>query len=157
MPENEKKERLIERLRGAGLRLTPQRLAIYSALVDSDQHPNAQQLYEDLQAQLPSLSPATVYNTLQALVEEGLVHEIGDAGDGVIHYDADLEPHLNLICTRCHRIDDFHLEEIKAADRTVTAESGYQLQGARLVYYGICPACQAGQPNSAVAKSVARE
>lgn len=143
MPENEKQESLIRRLRAAGLRLTPQRLAIYSALAETKDHPSAQQLHEQLQERLPSLSPATVYNTLQALVEHGLVHELGDAGDGVVHYDADVEPHLNLICTRCHRIDDFHLDEIENADRLVAAQSGYRLQGARLVYYGICPACQA--------------
>ena len=143
MPEDDQKERLIARLRAAGLRLTPQRLAIYSALAQTKRHPSAQDLHEQLQGRLPSLSPATVYNTLQVLVEHGLVHEIGDAGDGVAHYDADLEPHLNLICTRCHRIDDFELEAIADAERTVAAESGYQVQGARLVYYGICPACQA--------------
>lgn len=143
MPENQQKDRLITRLRDAGLRLTPQRLAIYGALVASKRHPSAQQLYDQLQDRIPSLSPATVYNTLQALVEHGLVHELGEAGDGVAHYDADLEPHLNLVCTRCHRIDDFHLEAIVGAEHTVTAESGYQVQGARLVYYGICPDCQA--------------
>jgi len=143
MPENEQKEHLIERLRASGLRLTPQRLAIYGALVNSKRHPSAQQLYEELEAQLPSLSPATIYNTLEVLVEQGLVHEIGDAGDGVIHYDADLEPHVNLICTNCHRIDDFELEAIATVDQTVAAQSGYRVMGARIVYYGLCPECQA--------------
>lgn len=143
MPENEQKERLIERLRAAGLRLTPQRLAIYGALVDSKRHPSAQDLYEALEVELPSLSPATVYNTLEVLVEHGLVHEIGDAGDGMIHYDADLEPHVNLICTNCHRIDDFELEAIASVDQVVAAQSGYRVKGARIVYYGLCPECQA--------------
>jgi Fur family peroxide stress response transcriptional regulator len=143
MPEDRRKEDLIERLRTAGLRLTPQRLAIYRALVDTREHPSAQALHEQLQDQLPSLSPATVYNTLEVLVEHGLVHELGEAGDGVVHYDADLEPHLNLICVRCHRIEDLHLDSLAAVDEVVTAESGYQVQGARLVYYGLCPDCQA--------------
>lgn len=136
-------EQVVERLKAAGLRLTPQRVAIYRALVGTDSHPTARQLYDQLRPELPSLSQATVYNTLQALVEEGLVHEIGDAGDGAVHYDADLAPHVNLICTRCHRIDDFHADLLAQADDLVAAESGYQLQGARLVYYGLCPACQA--------------
>lgn len=149
MSENERSipvetaQQIAERLRAAGLRLTPQRVAIYRALVQTDSHPTAQQLYDQLQPNLPSLSQATVYNTLQALVEQGLVHEIGDAGDGAVHYDADLAPHVNLVCTRCHRIDDFHADLLAEADDLVAAESGYQLQGARLVYYGLCPACQA--------------
>ncbi|HSM57011.1 MAG TPA: Fur family transcriptional regulator [Candidatus Sulfomarinibacteraceae bacterium] len=144
MPEKTHDSNLLaERLRAAGLRLTPQRLAIYRTLAATDRHPTAQQLYEQLQDELPSLSQATVYNTLQALVERGLVHEIGDAGDGAVHYDADLAPHLNLVCIRCHRIDDFHSDLVTQTDRAVAQESGYRLRGARLVYYGLCPACQA--------------
>lgn len=143
MPDKKSDDNLVKQLKGAGLRLTPQRLAIYRVLVESKEHPTAQHLHETLQDTLPSLSPATVYNTLQTLVEHGLVHELGDAGDGAIHYDADLAPHLNLICTRCHRIDDFHADGIKMTSQQVADESGYAVMGARLVYYGLCPACQA--------------
>jgi Fur family transcriptional regulator, peroxide stress response regulator len=80
---------------------------------------------------------------LQLLLDHGLVHELGEAGDGAIHYDAQLEPHFNLVCTRCHRIEDFHSEALGAIDAGVAAQSGYRLHGARLVYYGLCPACQA--------------
>lgn len=137
------KERLAQRLKEAGLRLTPQRLAIYQTLVETDSHPTAQDLYERLDATMPSLSQATVYNTLQTLVEKGLVHELGDAGDGAIHYDADITPHINLVCTRCHRIDDYFQVPLDVLDEQVAAESGYQVQGARLVFYGLCPQCQA--------------
>jgi Fur family transcriptional regulator, peroxide stress response regulator len=143
MPEKTKQDNLARRLREMGVRLTPQRLAIYEALVERSDHPTAQQLHTDLTAALPSLSPATVYNTLELLLEHGLIHALGDAGDGTVHYDADLEPHINLVCTRCHRIEDFHSEALAAIDESVGARSGYRLQGARLVYYGLCPVCQA--------------
>jgi Fur family transcriptional regulator, peroxide stress response regulator len=143
MPEKIPQETLAQRLRATGVRLTPQRLAIYQALVERDDHPTAQQLHAALAGSLPSLSPATVYNTLQLLLDHGLIHELGDAGDGAIHYDAQLEPHFNLVCTRCHRIEDFHSPALAAIDAGVAAESGYTLHGARLVYYGLCPACQA--------------
>lgn len=143
MPEKTKQDSLARRLREMGVRLTPQRLAIYEALVERTDHPTAQQLHTDLSAALPSLSPATVYNTLELLLEHGLIHALGDAGDGTVHYDADLEPHFNLVCTRCHRIEDFHSDALGAIDAGVAARSGYRLHGARLVYYGLCPACQA--------------
>lgn len=133
---------LADRLRAAGLRLTPQRLAVYRALVSTDQHPSAAIIYDQLRDRLPSLSQATVYNTLQVLVETGLVHEIGQAGDGSEHYDADVSPHVNLVCRRCQRIIDYHDPRIAELDRLVAAGSGYALQGARLVYYGLCPDCQ---------------
>lgn len=132
-----------QKLREAGLRLTPQRLLIYQTLLQSKEHPTAQELYDDVKGRLPSLSQATVYNTLQALVTAGLIQEIGEAGDGTIHYDADLTPHVNLICTRCHRVDDFFDVPLNAVAQRVAGQSGYQIQGARVAYYGLCPECQA--------------
>jgi Fur family peroxide stress response transcriptional regulator len=132
---------LIERLKEVGLRVTPQRLAIYRALVASDRHPTAQGLFEQLQPTLPSLSQATVYNNLQALVESGLIQEVGEAGDGSIHYDANQAPHINLVCVRCHRIEDFDYALEQVAQRVI-AQSGYQVQGMSIAYYGVCPRCQ---------------
>jgi len=137
-------ETLVERLKEVGLRVTPQRLAIYRALVVSAEHPTAQALFEQLQPALPSLSQATVYNTLQALVRHGLVQEIGEAGDGAVHYDANPTPHVNLICTRCHRVEDFFDVPLTGVVERVVAESGYQVQGMRVAYYGLCPRCQRG-------------
>ncbi|MGH2536857.1 MAG: Fur family transcriptional regulator [Candidatus Promineifilaceae bacterium] len=134
---------LDDRLRAAGLRLTPQRLAIYSALVATQAHPTAQELHEQVSGRLPSLSQATVYNTLQTLVERGLVQELGDAGDGAVHYDADLSAHINLICTRCHRIQDFTEVHLPEMIDHVAECSGFHIQGARMAYYGLCPRCQA--------------
>ncbi len=133
---------LIEQLKEKGLRLTPQRLAIYRALVTSDAHPTAQALFEALQPTLPSLSQATVYNTLQALVTHGLIQEVGTAGDGAVHYDANPTPHINLVCTRCHRIEDFCNVSMAEITQRAVAASGYKVQGMRVAYYGLCPRCQ---------------
>jgi Fur family peroxide stress response transcriptional regulator len=135
-------ETLVERLKEVGLRVTPQRLAIYDTLVRSDAHPTAQGLFEQLQSTLPSLSQATVYNTLQVLVRHGLVQAIGEAGDGAVHYDANPVPHVNLICTRCHRVDDFFDVPLEGVAERVVAGSGYQIHGMRVAYYGLCPRCQ---------------
>lgn len=135
-------QELIERMRGSGLRLTPQRLAVYRALAATDRHPTAQELYEQVRRQMPSLSQATVYNNLQALVSHGLVQALGDLGDGAVHYDADLTPHINLVCTRCGRIEDFYDPALVEMDAVVSGQSGYMLRGARLVYYGLCPLCR---------------
>jgi Fur family peroxide stress response transcriptional regulator len=134
--------KLIEGLKGVGLRVTPQRLAIYRALVTSDAHPTAQALFEALQPTLPSLSQATVYNTLQALVTHGLIQEIGEAGDGAVHYDANPTPHINLICTQCHCVEDYFEIALDGVLEQVIAGSGYQVRGVRIVYYGLCPRCQ---------------
>jgi len=70
------------------------------------------------------------------------VQELGPAGDGAVHYDADLSPHINLICTRCHRIEDLANVSLAEVAQRVMETSGYQLRGARVAYYGLCPRCQ---------------
>lgn len=136
---------MLTALRAAGLRVTPQRAAICRALVTSRTHPTAQALYAQLAGEIAGLSRATVYNTLQTLVAGGLIHDLGEAGDGAVHYDADVEPHVNLICLRCHRVDDLPTTALDQVAEQVAGRSGYQLRGARIAYYGLCPECQRAQ------------
>jgi len=136
-------ETLTDTLRQAGLRLTPQRMAICRLLTASTEHPTAAMVYEHVRAMYPSLSLMTVYNTLNLLVELGKINALGHAGDDNIHYDADTEPHVNLACINCHKIVDIASEHVDRLDREVSAASGYKLLGARVLYYGLCPGCQA--------------
>jgi Fur family peroxide stress response transcriptional regulator len=129
-------------LKQAGLRLTPQRVAICQFLLESKDHPTAVMIYEHLRSRYPSLSPMTVYNTLKALVELGQVNALGHAGDNTVHYDANISPHLHLACIRCHRIVDVPCDCLSGLDETVRRTSGYQLLGACLMFYGLCPTCQ---------------
>jgi Fur family peroxide stress response transcriptional regulator len=133
---------LIQSLQGAGMRLTPQRMAICRLLAGTDDHPTAQMIYESLQPQFPTMSLATVYNTLEALVDLGMVNALGAAGDDTIHYDADTSPHVNLACISCHRVIDLPSKHVAALESEVAGNSGYKLLGARVLYYGLCPDCQ---------------
>lgn len=135
-------ERMLAALRQAGLRLTVQRRAICRYLAQSKEHPTAQEIYHALKLEYPSLSLATVYNTLEKLVELGVVHALGSAGDDATHYDADTSPHINLACVRCHRVVDLPSEHVQVLETEVSQRSGYRLLGARVLYYGICPNCQ---------------
>ena len=141
--------RLIEALREAGLRLTPQRMAICRFLAGTDIHPTAQDVYQALKPAFPSLSLATVYNTLEALVSLGAVHALGDAGDDTTHYDANITPHINLVCIRCHRVLDVPNEIVAALEKEAAKQSGYRILGARVVYYGLCPDCQRAENEAA--------
>lgn len=134
---------LTETLQQAGLRLTPQRQAICELLANTREHPTAQMIYEELRPQFSSLSLATIYNTLEALVNLGAINTLGTAGDDTIHYDADTSPHVNLACLSCHRVIDLPSQHVHALDHEVGASSGYKLLGARVMYYGLCPECQA--------------
>lgn len=136
---------LTSALRQAGMRLTPQRASICEMLVESEEHPTAAMIYETLKPRFSSLSLATVYNTLDALVSLGVVNVLGHAGDDTVHYDADTEPHVNLACLSCSKIVDIPSEHVTHLDAEISAASGYKLLGARVLYYGLCPACQKKQ------------
>ncbi len=141
----QREARFLNALQAAGLRLTAQRRAICHYLAHTDSHPTAQQIYEALKPQFPSLSLATVYNTLDVLVRLGLVYALGGAGDRAVHYETNTEPHINLACLMCHRVVDLPMPEVGAWESRVAEASGFRILGARLVYYGICPECQRRQ------------
>ena len=136
---------LTHALQEAKMRVTPQRVAICQLLAASHEHPTAAMIYDELKPRFSSLSLATVYNTLETLVGLGVVNVLGHAGDDKVHYDADTEPHVNLACISCSRIIDIPSEHVTHLDSEITAASGYKLLGARVLYYGLCPACQKKQ------------
>lgn len=135
-------ETLTTALRQAGMRITPQRIAICKLLVETDTHPTAAAIYNKIRTQYPSLSLTTVYNTLDTLADLGAVHVLGHAGDDTVHYDADTTPHVNLACISCHKIVDIPCSKVAPINQEISATSGYKLLGARVLYYGLCPSCQ---------------
>jgi Fur family transcriptional regulator, peroxide stress response regulator len=129
-------------LKQAGMCLTPQRIAICKLLSENYDHPTAASIYEQVRKQYPSLSLMTVYNTLNSLVSLGAINALGDAGDGNVHYDGNISPHINLACNTCHKIVDINSLKIADLDDEVSSASGFKVQGARMLYYGLCPDCQ---------------
>jgi len=71
----------------------------------------------------------------------GLVHDLGDTGGGSARYDTDLKPHANVVCRRCHCIEDIFDENLIGLRRKVAKASGFDIRGERLLYYGRCPKC----------------
>lgn len=134
---------MINALKDAGHRITPQRRMICRLLAGSDEHPSAQMIFEEIRRTDETLSLATVYNTLEALSSLGIINILGEMWNGdAIRYDADTSPHVNLACVRCHRILDVPSENIQNLVEEVEHNSGFTLLGARLLYYGVCPECQ---------------
>lgn len=135
--------RLAQSLRRAGLRITPQRLAICRFLANTDSHPTAQMIYDQVRPQFPTLSLATVYNTLEVLVRLGTISTLGDTGSDAERYDADISPHLNLSCVSCQRVVDFPSRHLRELEEEVASQSQYRLLGSRFLIFGLCPECQA--------------
>lgn len=127
-------------LRAAGRRVTRQRGAILDYLSAMDAHPSARQVHEEVRRIAPDVSLATVYNTLGELVRMGLIRRIDlEASDN--RYDRDPEPHVNLICTGCGRIQDI-ARGLPVAIGAVRAQAGFDVKDVRMEYYGECADCR---------------
>jgi Fur family peroxide stress response transcriptional regulator len=132
----------IRKLNQAGVRATPQRLAICKALCDSELHPSASAIYEEVRVQFPHISQATVYKALEMLVELGMASELGRIGGGQVHYDGNPSLHFHLGCISCHKILDVDAKGARRLLKDIRAQSRFEIYHSQLVYYGLCPDCQ---------------
>jgi Fur family peroxide stress response transcriptional regulator len=128
-------------LREAGLRVTPQRLAVAQAAL-LGQHPTAGEIFEAVHKQFPTIGLATVYATLNTMSRRGLLAPVAFAD--AVRYDANVTPHANLICVVCGSITDFDgCQDVLAELRERTATStGFSCAAERLDLHGTCAACQ---------------
>lgn len=127
--------------RGRGVRVTPQRVAVYRALAEDATHPTAEQVYARLRPDLPSLSPATVYRILDSLERERLIRRVG-ATRGVGRYDANLEPHQHVVCRRCGRMTDVQMPALSALTLRERAVPGFVVEGLDIRIVGRCATCR---------------
>lgn len=129
----------MEKYKDIGLKLTPQRLAILNYLDGNKEHPSAEDIYKAVSKKFPTMSFATVYNTLQTLRERGGVLELTIDPDKK-RFDPNTEPHHHLICLKCKRIVDIHGEyklDVSNSDRR-----DFEIVGNHMEVYGICPKCK---------------
>ena len=96
-------------LKRAGLKITPQRLAVFARLAEEDSHPGARAIHGKLKKKMPGLSLDTVYRTLWLFVDLGIVENMGEI-DGV-RFDANTEPHHHFICRKCGASFDIYCRD----------------------------------------------
>jgi Fur family peroxide stress response transcriptional regulator len=130
----------IEALRDKGYKATPQRIAICRIALNSRTHPSAQQVYQEVKKIHPTLSLATVYNTLEVLRDVDLLQEI-NFPKGQARFDSYMSPHINLVCLKCGKITDLDYTLIKEIARKVTSTTKFKPTGQRVDVYGICHKC----------------
>ncbi len=131
-------EALKERCKRAGLALTPQRVAIYRALFESYDHPSPEALYERVRPQMPSISLATIYKTLETLVSLGVASELPAAGD-TKRYDANMGRHHHLVCDQCNAIEDFYDASLDVA--APKSKNGFVPRAVSVYVHGLCRRC----------------
>ncbi len=140
-PTQTRYKAMLDALRQARYRLTPQRMAVCRYLAETRTHPTPSEIYHAVQKEFPTISRATVYNTITVLRDLGEVVEL-PAGKQGVRYETDVTPHVNLICTHCGRIYDAPIGDIEDMMALIVEESGFQLANFHIEGYGICPTCQ---------------
>ena len=126
--------------RDRGLRVTPQRQAIFGLLSGNDAHPTVESLYEAARRTMPTISLKTVYQTVHDLEEMGEVALL-DVGTGSVRVDPNVEhAHHHLICTRCGKVRDV-LVDITGLRVPARERGGFTLDEIEVHFRGTCAEC----------------
>jgi Fe2+/Zn2+ uptake regulation proteins len=129
----------IKQCKEFGIKVTPQRIAIYKELASTDQHPSAEMIYKRIKKYYPNVSLTTIYRTLETFESLGIVSVVNVLYNAA-RYDANLEPHHHVVCIRCKKVEDFYddsLEKLKVSNRP-----NYKVLGYTVLLNGICKDCQ---------------
>ena len=135
-------DRLLDKFRQNGLRITPQRRVILGLLMDDDSHPTAEEVYQRVLAVMPDVSRTTVYNTLRELSDLGEVTPVYGFSEHGQRYDTNNERHHHLYCVACHKLIDID-RDFGGLALSSEESAGYRMLSHQVTFYGICPDCQA--------------
>ena len=127
-----------------GIKVTPQRIAIYKELAGTDQHPSTETIYNKIRKYYPNISLTTVYRTLETFEKLGLISVVNVLYNAA-RYDANLDPHHHIVCTQCKKVEDIYdesLTDLDVSDRTL---GDYKIEGYSVLLSGVCGECRSEQ------------
>jgi Fe2+ or Zn2+ uptake regulation protein len=127
--------------RARGLKITPQRLRIFEALHENAEHPTAEDVFERVRTDLPTISLRTVYQTLNDLTAMGELDQL-DLGTGSARFDPNLDRHHHLVCDHCGTVHDVHAD-LDAVHLPEAAAQGFEVSATEVVFRGVCADCRA--------------
>lgn len=131
---------MLAELKRAGAKLTPQRIAIVRELAGDLTHPTAQDLFERLRESFPTMSFATVYNTLDTLAAHGLLGSLRLGG--AVRFDPNTTEHHHAVCDQCSAVVDLPAEPLDPPTaRRVGRATGFRVRAEERTYRGLCARC----------------
>ena len=128
-------------LRECGVQVTAQRLAVMRA-VSARPHCTADDVAEDVRRQIGAISRQAVYDALGILAEKGLLRRIQPAGSPTLYEDRVGDNHHHVICRQCGIAADVDCAVGETPCLTAADDSGFQIDEAEVIYWGLCPECQ---------------
>lgn len=130
--------------REKGLKVTPQRMAVYRMLVESTEHPSAEVVFRKVRETFPSISLDTVNRTLLTLNDIGAAFVVEGSGDAK-RFDANLKNHQHFKCVKCRQIIDFHHEAFDSIDIPENLADQFTVLRKTVYLEGYCDLCRARQ------------
>lgn len=131
-------QKYMELLKEHNIKITPQRLAIV-ALMDQYGHISVRDIYEKIRAKFPSLSLATVYKNINAMMENRFINELKIVGQEN-KYELAKERHSHLICQNCGMIEDIEIDT-SGIEKSIPKERGFEVVETSVQFFGICQKC----------------
>jgi len=122
-----------------GLKVTPQRTAIYKELAKTDQHPSTEMIYKNIKDYFPNISLTTVYRTLETFEKHGLISVVNQLYNAA-RYDANLAPHHHIVCVECKKIEDIYDNSVNYTNIDNKIQD-YEVVGYSVLFNGICSNC----------------
>jgi len=132
---------MINFFRKKGLKVTSQRLAICAFILSRKDHPSAEQIYQELRTEYPTISLGTIYKNLNLLKDLGLIQELSFK-EGSVRYDPDMELHVNMVCSKCGKISDYKAENVEKLWSTLISDLKINPKGQRIDIYYECGDCK---------------
>lgn len=125
----------------AGLKVTHQRMAVYKALIEADEHPSAEMVFRRVREVLPTISFDTVNRTLLTLSEIGAAFIVEGSGD-VRRFDGNLQDHQHFKCIKCKRIVDFYHKPFDNISIPKRLSRRFTVLRKTVYLEGICDLCK---------------
>jgi len=140
-PLMQRMARFAETCRRRGLKITHQRTEVFRELAASNEHPDAETVYQGVRRRIPSISRDTVYRTLATLEAEGLVRK-AETYTGSVRYDANTKPHHHFVCVQCGQVQDFYSEALNRLPMPRSVAALGTVESAHVQVRGICATCR---------------
>lgn len=134
-------EGFIENSKDLGLKVTPQRIAIYKELAKTEAHPSTEMIYNNIKDYYPNISLTTVYRTLETFEKMGLISVVNVLYHAA-RYDANLDPHHHIVCVECRKIEDVYDDSLSYSELSPKLNN-YKVLGYSVLFNGLCKNCSA--------------
>ena len=134
--------RFEEACRKSGAKLTHQRMEIFREVAQTDDHPDAEKVFQGVRERMPTVSMDTVYRTLWWLKELGLIKTLGPPRERT-RFDANLSRHHHFVCTQCGLTRDFYSDKFDRLKLPESVQSIGYAEMTQVEVKGVCLKCAA--------------